>query len=1318
MRRLWQKILIKLRIRRPPFPPERHIPLGPVSKTSFVSGEYPLTKLYGDNEITTSRYTWYGFIFQNLSEQAQRIANFYFICVAVVQLFTDSPVTPAISIIPLVFVFAVTLIKQGYEDWLRHKADRCVNHIRVEIVTEDGRLNTIKAMEITVGDIVLCRANDTFPCDLLLLSSSEQNGECFITTASLDGETNLKRFVAPELTKIYDSPDLLAKELRGSIICQQPVDDLYTFNGRINLELSDGQKEVCPIGPGNLLLRGACLRNTDFVYACAVYTGQDTKMMLNSKGKRTKFSQVERKLNLYLALILCFLVICSVLSTILSFTKAQDGSWYTPPQRTSAWIVVQTFLGFIVLYNYIIPISLYVTIEVQKFVGSLFFEWDLNMYCQKINERAKVNTSDLIEEMGQVEYLFTDKTGTLTENCMEFRRFATATGEYSLKGRKLFTVLEASTSRRASSPGDMEPELGKEIELSASDSATSDSVDASEQEAVKSIHTLLIILALCHTVRVERALPGEAKKLGKKKRKLKDVAAPSKMIDGLSRIREPPKRGSSALRRASAAQAASQAFRESRRGRKFDVDDYIYQASSPDEKAFVEASRDLGVVYHGLDEAGMHVVTVHGCAVRYRQLDVLEFDATRKCMSVVLQPASSKSREADEQPPVIILCKGAETSMLKRTTPDPQEYRELASYNDALCEGLFNRTGECAGMNSEKAMQKVTDFASCGLRTLVMGARILSANQWREYKSELDSARGQLDNREQALNRIYSKIESRFMLTGCTGIEDMLQDGVPETITALREAGIQVWVLTGDKEETAVNISYSAGHFFQGMNEARITKQEDLLSCNQELDKQVERIGEAKRLNQDEKFGIVIDGQSLNFALEAPLRPKFIQCCMEASTVLCCRLTPLQKAEVVRLIKESRKPPPVTAAIGDGANDVSMILEAHVSFGLFGKEGRQAARAADYAFGRFRFLKSAILYHGHTYYIRVAFLVLYFFYKNLLFTLPQMLFGFFCSYSAQTVYPELYLVFFNITMTSLPIFLFGIFEKPIPENILLNYPSLYRTIVRNRCLSRINLLLWLALATWHAFVIFFGLYFFAFRGQAGGGSSPSIGGGGSAVGDMICFGNLLMITIFITVNLKIYLFSYNLTWIILLGNVLAFLFNLIMFVFLNFFLFPLETGAQLFGTWSVLWGGAGLGTSWIGMIVLVLLALLPDLILRALTDQGWQWRLAELERERLEQDAGQDGAVVNMRMPSPVEVRDAFENSHTQEPFNYVNPSFEWNNHGERIIPRNHRLPVQELFEQGPIDIYAPEAPTTKSRDILTSFSQIHTRPEQIASRQ
>ncbi|TGZ70327.1 hypothetical protein CRM22_003260 [Opisthorchis felineus] len=1304
MRECIQKAGIRLGLRRPPLPPQRDIPVGPISKLTFVSPDYSLKKLYGDNEITTSRYTWYGFIFQNLVEQAQRIANFYFICIAVVQIFTDSPVTPAISIIPLVFVLAVTLVKQGYEDWLRHRADREVNHVRVEVVTEDGRLQTVKAMELTVGDIVLCRVNDIFPCDMLILSSSEQNGECYVTTASLDGETNLKRFVAPELTRMYDSPDLLAKNLRGKITCQQPIDDLYAFNGRLTVENEVGGAEVCPIGPSNLLLRGACLRNTDFVYACAVYTGQDTKMALNSKGKKTKFSQVERRLNYYLAIILAFLVTCSLISSILMFALPLKNAWYIQPQMISAWTVVQTFLGFIVLYNYIIPISLYVTIEVQKFFGSLFFEWDINLYDKNLNERAKCNTSDLLEEMGQVEYLFTDKTGTLTENLMQFRRFATALGTFGVKGGKIYKIL-SDQRRRSTLVGELETLFGDVVDLTPSTSLSEEPTDA---DLLSSIQTLLLVLSLCHTVRVEKQLPGEEPTTGKHKKKKRgaapssSVAATTAVIDTLQQFREPPRRGSSALRRASAAQSASAAVRASRRGKKVKAEDYIYQASSPDEKAFVEATRDLGVVYHGVDESGIHVVTEHGLALRYRLLDILEFDATRKCMSVVLQPFTPGS-QLDEEAPVVVLCKGAETAMLPRVATDQQVITVPHQSTDPLVRGLSGRLRSEISMTTEETMSQVTEFASSGLRTLVMGAKLISAAQWYEMKQELDTARGLLENRDAALAAAYAKIESNLTLVGCTGIEDMLQNGVPETITALREAGIQVWVLTGDKEETAVNISYSAGHFFVGMSEVRITRHTSLRSCLDALNTQWERMKEAKRLLASQQFGIVIDGQSLNFALEIELRDKFVECCQCASTVLCCRLTPLQKAEVVRLIKESRSPAPVTAAIGDGANDVSMILEAHVSFGLYGKEGRQAVRAADYAFGRFKFLKSALLFHGHTYYKRVALLVLYFFYKNLLFTLPQMLFGFFCSYSAQTIYPEVYMVFYNITMTSLPIFLFGLFEKPVPEHILLAYPRLYRDIVRNRSLSLINFIVWITLAVWHGFVIFFGVYFLAFRGQASGGSDPVSGYGGSAVGAILGFGNLLIMTIFIVTNLRVYLFSYYLNWIVLLGNVLAFLLNLSMYTFLNFYLFPLETPAELFATWSVLWGGSGLGTPWLAFPVLICLSLLPDLALRALTDQGWKWRVAEMQEEQEHMETEPKSVVRNGTSAAHNVCRTDVGNSLMEqtpsqpsfrEPVYYVNPSFEWTRTDplKGIEPSTvyrdappRSIPVQELFERGPI---------------------------------
>ncbi|THD24932.1 Phospholipid-transporting ATPase [Fasciola hepatica] len=1336
MKKCLQRIGIKLGLRRPPLPPQRNIPIGPVSKAKFVSPEYSLEKLYGDNEITTSRYTWYGFFFQNLGEQAQRIANFYFICIAVVQLFTDSPVTPAISIIPLIFVFSVTMIKQGYEDWLRHKADREVNHVKVEVVTEEGLLQTVRAQKLSVGDIVLCRSNDTFPCDLLLLSTSEPNGECFVTTASLDGETNLKRFVASEQTRVFDSPDVIASELRGTITCQQPVNDLYTFNGKVNLETTDGETECFPIGPENLLLRGACLRNTDFVYACAVYTGRDTKMTLNSQGKTTKFSQVERKLNLCLALVLCFLLACALLSSILFFTQIQINSWYTPPQKTTAWIVAQTFLGFIVLYNYIIPISLYVTIEVQKFFGSLFFEWDITLYDSNANERAKANTSDLIEEMGQVEYLFSDKTGTLTENCMRFRRFATSIGSFCLKDKKIYSVID-EPQRRRSSCLEPEPQLGDSIDFTLSTNSSSMYSDSSSvlgarqpserSITLSSINNLMMVLALCHTVRVERSLPGQEKNS-------KPRPGTPLMMDALTaEYRDPPKRGSSALRRASAAQAASAAVRASRRGQRYKLADYIYQASSPDEKAFVEASRDMGIVYHGEDESGMQVVTLHGFALRYRLLAVLEFDPTRKCMTVVLRPVRAATYDAADTP-ILVLCKGAETAMLpKIRSPTSPGFGVPEDFRDPLCVGL-SRTGQPGvGMSGKQVIDRVTEFANSGLRTLVIGAKLITSVEWSHLKSELDDARGMLEGREQALNRIYGKIEQEFMLIGCTGVEDMLQDGVPETIEALREAGIQVWILTGDKEETAVNISYSAGHFFPGINEARITKQENFSQCSQVIDCQIERIQVAKSQDPESSFGLVIDGQSLNYALEIPLREKFTQCCLSATTVLCCRLTPLQKAEVVRMIKECRSPPPVTAAIGDGANDVSMILEAHVSFGLFGKEGRQAVRAADYAFSRFRFLKTAILFHGHIYYIRVAMLVLYFFYKNLVFTLPQMLFGFFCAYSAQSIYPEFYLVFFNITMTSIPIFLFGLFEKPIPRDILLTFPSLYRSNVRNRGLSRFNFLIWISLAVWHAFVIFFGVYFMAFRGQAGGGSNAQTGYGGSAVGEIVCFGNLILMLIFFVVNLRMLFFSYFINWVVGLGFAITIIFNLAMFLFLNFYLFPMETGAQLYGTYSVLWGGSGLGTGWFSIIVLVFLALSPDFILRALSDQGWQWRLEALRYEE-EERALQEKTLCQTKpktRPTKLEeqvtrssrrtdtVDEMDESQLAKEANSYTNPTFDWSN-GEanesvsqpHVIPRKARLHIEELFEHGPIE----PAPEVRSNRLLNYVQAPPTQPMGAAS--
>ncbi|VDK36493.1 unnamed protein product [Taenia asiatica] len=1197
MTKCFKKLQIKLGIRRPPWPENREIPVGPISQAKFVSEPWSLKKLYGNNEISTSRYTWYGFVFQNLEEQAQRIANFYFLCIAIVQLFTDSPVSPVTSILPLAFVILLTMVKQGYEDVLRHRADREINSSPVQLVNSDGTLVTKKAFEISVGDIVLQRANDTFPCDLVLLSSSESNGECYVTTASLDGETNLKRFVAISATKNLDSPEVLAAQLEGKIICQQPVDDFYKFYGKITVCIN-GSESTEPLGPECLLLRGARLRDTDFIYGVAVYTGPDTKMSLNSKGKQTKYSQVERQLNTFLLVILGLLVLIAILYTILQFSLRPNSAWYVTLVRPTTWIVVQEFLGFLVLFNYIIPISLYVTIEFQKFFGSMFFGWDIQMYDEEIEEPALVNTSDILEELGQVEYLFSDKTGTLTENCMVFQRFSVSSGTYYARDNRLFPLV----TQRVSSMADIHSPRTSGIGIKPT--------DMSEDAQI-----LFLILALCHTVRVEREIEQVGWGAGDTSKPRSGLVAgkkmlkkPLKLITDIKARRAPPRRQASVMRRASAMQSAEDAISSLRRGRGVVKSNYDYQASSPDEKAFVESCRDFGIVYHGVDPSGFHVVTVFDqTGTRYRVLDVLGFDSDRKCMSVVLQAvqeSGTNTTEFDRSQGVVILCKGAETSILPRcgrveNMPLPPVTSTKSTSDDLLSKGLFGSLENLQkySLTPDFVMARVTDFASAGLRTLVMGARYCPPEEWIELKAALDAARGKLEGRDAALAEAYKAVECDLALVGCTGIEDKLQDGVPETLTALREAGIQVWILTGDKEETAVNISFSAGHFAPGLPTVRVTQQDSLRECIDAVNTQVERVQESQNLNPGYAFGLVIDGHSLNYALTAILKDQFLNLCQMASSVLCCRLTPIQKAEIVRMMKGSRKPSPVCCAIGDGANDVSMILEAHVGIGLFGKEGRQAVRASDYALGKFRFLKRALLFHGFHYYVRTANLVQYFFYKNLVFTLTQVLFGIFSLFSSQSIYANLYLLLYNITMTSIPIIFYGIFEQRLPEIALMNNAEIYKTISKNRLLWWRNFFTWLSFSVWHGLVIFFGTYFLAGEGVSNGGN------GGNAIGVLEGFGSFMIDCVFITVNVKLMLVSYNFNLFLIISVVGTLVVNFAIFIFANYVKLPIGVPYALLGVWTRIGTGLGAFVSYLALFVLFALCFVPDLLYRLYVDR-------------------------------------------------------------------------------------------------------------------
>ncbi|XP_020925540.1 probable phospholipid-transporting ATPase IF isoform X16 [Sus scrofa] len=881
------------------------------TRTIYIANRFPLNGLYTpqkfiDNRIISSKYTVWNFVPKNLFEQFRRVANFYFLIIFLVQLMIDTPTSPITSGLPLFFVITVTAIKQGYEDWLRHISDNEVNAAPVYVVRSGGLVKT-RSRNIRVGDIVRVAKDEVFPADLVLLSSDRLDGSCHITTASLDGETNLKTHVAVPETAVLQTVANL-DTLIAVIECQQPEADLYRFMGRMIIT-QQMEEIVRPLGPESLLLRGARLKNTKEIFGVAVYTGMETKMALNYKSKSQKRSAVEKSMNTFLIIYLIILISEAIISTILKYTwqaeEKWDEPWYnqkTEHQRNSSKILkfISDFLAFLVLYNFIIPISLYVTVEMQKFLGSFFIGWDLDLYHEESDQKAHVNTSDLNEELGQVEYVFTDKTGTLTENEMQFR-------ECSINGVK-YQEMNGRLVSEGPTPDSLEG--NSSYFSSISHLATSSSFRTSPEndtELIKEHDLFFKAVSLCHTVQIS-----------------------SVQTDGIGDGPWQSNFASSQLE---------------------------YYASSPDEKALVEAAARFGIVFIGNSEETMEVKTL-GKLERYKLLHILEFDSDRRRMSVIVQAPSGEK---------LLFAKGAESSIL------PQ----------------------CIGGEIEKTRIHVDEFALKGLRTLCMAYRRFTSKEYEEIDRRLFEARTALQQREEKLADVFQFIEKDLILLGATAVEDKLQDKVRETIEALRMAGIKVWVLTGDKHETAVSVSLSCGHFHRTMNILELINQKSDSECAEKLRQLARRITEDHVI----QHGLVVDGTSLSLALREHEK-LFMEVCRNCSAVLCCRMAPLQKAKVIRLIKISPEKP-ITLAVGDGANDVSMIQEAHVGIGIMGKEGRQAARNSDYAIARFKFLSKLLFVHGHFYYIRIATLVQYFFYKNVCFITPQFLYQFYCLFSQQ-----------------------------------------------------------------------------------------------------------------------------------------------------------------------------------------------------------------------------------------------------------------------------------------------------------------------------
>ncbi|CAG9312035.1 unnamed protein product [Blepharisma stoltei] len=900
--------------------------------------------LYPDNSINTNLNSYFFLIPFILFSQFKRLGYIWYLIVTIFQYipYDLSPLQSESTTTIFAISLFLNLVHDIFANYLKRKSDSCVNSRDSLVWSESSKQFIHKKWEdIRVGYVIVVKNNEEVPADLILIATSDSEDSCFFETFNLDGSTRLSmRKPVSDFAKIFESKNYekaihrIFKLDNAILKIDHPNDNYHTVYGSIKLVK---YPKAIPLSIENFVLRGSKLKNTEWIMGIVVYTGPDTKIMINSQELWHKSKNTDKVMDKYIFWIFILLSAMTLILCILTITHSyyyeHEYKYFTGLNPSSSWMDI---LSFLILFSYLIPINYYSIVDLIGLIQFWFMRQDLCFYDDKKHETIISSSLRLNEDLGKVKYIFTDKTGTLTENKMKLKYFV-------IKGKSY----------------DIE-----EMPLLFSSKLYDTMLD------------LLKVLAICHTV------------------------SPLSINE-----------------------------------------DIKYKGESLDEEALIMAAFMSGVEYKSTKENVMEL-KIFGSTKYYKIYGLNKFDPERKIMSIVV-----KELNCDKYP--VLLCKGAD---------------------DVLC---------TKSLNSEKYIKKLTkeieNHTKNGLRVLAIARKTLTEEEAAKFEEQWIAAKNAMTNSESRLKEVANLYEKDLYIIGAVAIEDKLQDGVSETVSSLRKAGIKIWMMTGDRRETSISTAYAStlfdseteiiqlsyshekflfevlekeynNRFLPQESGSFIQKSESMSLKESESKTSIELEQDCIFIKRNESYnyGIAVEGLSLDAIMRNVKHLQyFLALGCAAKAVILYRTTPAQKARIVKIFNENVLSRPVMLAIGDGANDCAMINEANIGIGILGKEGCQAAKCSDFAIANFKCLIPLLQVYGHWNCIRMPKIRQVLIYISCLLAFLLFYYSFINMYSASFLYESWMITIFYGMLIILPIIWLGVIDKDYEKEKLIKKPELY-----------------------------------------------------------------------------------------------------------------------------------------------------------------------------------------------------------------------------------------------------------------------------------